>query len=75
MQEGKQRLDEAQVEQSGRISSIVDLCSQLKPLTAEKEQPNLHLLYLHAVALTEGTPQRAIWQLSGSYPVAIRELS
>jgi hypothetical protein len=75
MQTGKHTLHESHMEQSRRIADIVEACSELKPLTSEKEQPNLHLLYVHAVALTEGTPQRAIRELSGSYPGAIRELS
>jgi hypothetical protein len=54
MSNGRQTLNEAHHEQSRRIASLVDMCSALKPLTLEKEQPNLHVVYMHAVALTDG---------------------
>jgi hypothetical protein len=54
MSNGRQTLNDAHHEQSRRITRLVELCSELKPLTSVKEQPKLHVVYMHAVALTDG---------------------
>jgi hypothetical protein len=54
MKDGADHLMASHKEQSQRIAAIVDGCSELKSLAEGKKQPTLHLLYLHAVALTAG---------------------
>lgn len=63
MRTGRDTLNEAHLQQSKRIANIFEACSTLKPLTADKEQPNLHLVYMHAAALTEGMRYRIYTRL------------
>ena len=54
LQRGSDPMRAAHIEQSQRIAAIGDACAVLKSMALRREQPKLHLMYMHSVALTEG---------------------